>query len=154
MLRFQREIVLAVCCVGLLPAMVAAQSSRWAPVVALPSGVMVRVEDAGGAVRAGQFLRADDQHLTISVAGNALDVSRTSVRRLYRVSDRKVGRYAWRGFIIGATAGASLGAFAARTNKAQWSALMAVGWGTLGATIGAINGLDRDRVLVYEAATS
>jgi len=41
-------------------------------------------------------------------------------------------------------------AVSAETNKAQWSALMAFGWGAIGAAIGAINGMDRDRVLVYE----
>jgi hypothetical protein len=152
---FQRAIALAVCCARLLPMMLAAQSSsQWAPVVALPSGVLVRIEDSAGSVRAGQFLKADDQGLTITVAGRPVDISRTSVRRLYRISERKVRRYAWRGFIIGSAAGATLGAFAARTNKAQWSALMAIGWGTVGATIGAINGLDREPVLIFEGATS
>jgi hypothetical protein len=148
--RFQRAIPLAVCCVWLLPVIVAAQSSQWAAVVALPSGVTVRVEDSAGSVQAGQFLGANDRRLTIAVAGRPMDISRTSVGRLYRISDRKVRRYAWRGFIIGAVAGATLGAFAAHTNKAQWSALMAIGWGMLGATIGSINGLDRDPVLVFE----
>ena len=58
--------------------------------------------------------------------------------------------FALRGLGIGATGGATLGAVA-ETNKAQWSALMALGWGAIGAVIGAVNGLDRDRVLVYEA---
>jgi len=59
-----------------------------------------------------------------------------------------------RGLGIGAAGGATLGAFAAETNKAQWSALMALGWGTVGAAIGAINGLHRDRVLLYDVQTS
>jgi hypothetical protein len=58
------------------------------------------------------------------------------------------------GLGIGAAGGGTLGAFAAETNKALWSALMALGRVTVGVTIGAVNGLHRDHVLLYEVQTS
>jgi hypothetical protein len=152
--RFQDSLAVVMYAIALLPSMVAAQSSQWAPVMALPSGVMVRVQGVADSVQQGRFLHADDDRLTIKVATGPMDIPRTSVRRLYKVSERNVGRYALRGLVIGAAGGATLGALTAQTNKAQWSALMSVGWGTLGAAIGAINGLDRDRVLVYEGPTA
>lgn len=123
----------------------------WTTVVALRSGASVRVESFDGMVQQGQFLRADTDHLTVTVARRPVDIRRAEVRRLYQMSERKFGRFALRGLVIGATGGATLGAVAAETNKAQWSALMALGWGAIGAVIGAINGLNRDGVLVYEA---
>jgi len=105
-------------------------------------------------VQQGEFLGADTDHLTMAVARRPVDIRRAEVRRLYRVSERKVGRFALRGLVIGATGGAILGAVAAETNKAQLSALMALGWGAIGAVIGAITGLNRGRVLLYEAQVS
>jgi len=133
---------------------VAAQPSDWTGVVALPSGVSVWVESSAGKVQLGQFVRADSDHLTITAASRPVEIRRAEVRRLYRLSERHVGRFAMRGLGIGAAGGATLGAFAAETNKALWSALMALGWGAVGATIGAVNGLHRDRVLLYEVQTS
>ena len=130
---------------------IAAPLSDWTTVVTLGSGASVRVESSDGMVQQGQFLGANTDLLTITVAKRRVDIRRAEVRRLYRVSERKVGRFALRGLGIGATGGATLGAVAAETNKAQWSVLMALGWGAIGAVIGAVNGLDRDRVLVYEA---
>ena len=139
------------CWVALLATVVAAPPSDWTTVVTLRSGVLVRVESFAGTVQQGQFLRADSDHLILTVASRPVDIRRADVRRLYRVSERSVGRFALRGLGIGAAGGATLGAVAAETNKAQWSAFMALGWGAVGAAIGAINGMDRDRVLVYEA---
>ena len=148
-----RFVVTVWCWVGVLTIVVAAQPSDWTAVVALRSGASVRVESSAGTVQSGQFLRADSDHLTIAVASRLVDIRRAEVRRLYRISERHVGRFAMRGLGIGAAGGATLGAFAAETNKAQWSALMALGWGTVGAAIGAINGLHRDRVLLYDVQT-
>jgi len=141
------------CCVSFLAIVIAAPLSDWTTVVTLRSGASVRVESSDGMVQQGQFLAADTDHLTITVARRPVDIRRAEVRRLYRVSERKVRRFALRGLGIGATGGATLGAVAAETNKAQWSALMALGWGAIGAVIGAINGTARDRVLLYEAQT-
>jgi len=128
--------------------------SDWAAIVALASGTSVRVESVPGTIQQGQFLSADDEHLTFTVANRPVDMSRAAVRRVHRVSERNTKRFALRGLGIGAAAGGTLGAVTAETNKAPWTALMALGWGAIGATIGAINGLHRDRVLVYESPTS
>ncbi len=149
-----RLVVIVGCWAGVLTIVVAAQPSDWTGVVALPSGVSVRVESSAGRVQSGRFVRADSDHLTITAAGRPVQIPRADVRRLYRISERHVGRYAMLGLGIGAAAGATLGALAAETNKAPWSALMALGWGTVGATIGAVNGLHHDRVLLYEVQTS
>ncbi len=87
----------------------------------------------------------------MTVANRSVDIRREDVRRVHRVSGRNVGRLALRGLGIGAAGGATLGAVATTTNKAQWSAFMALGWGAIGAAIGAISGMHRDRILVYEA---
>jgi hypothetical protein len=149
-----RFVVTVGCWVGVLTIVVAAQPSEWTAVVALRSGASVRVESSAGKVQSGEFVRADSDHLTMTVASRPVDIRRAEVRRLYRISERHVGRFAMRGLGIGAAGGATLGAFAAETNKALWSVLMALGWGTVGATIGAVNGLHRDRVLLYEAQNS
>jgi hypothetical protein len=142
------------CWVGLLASVVAATSSDWTSVISLPDGASVRVESSAGTIDQGQLVRADRDHLTMTVAGRSVDIRREEVRRLYRVSERHVGRFALRGLGIGAAGGATLGAVTAETNKALWSALMALGWGAVGAVIGTVNGLHRDRVLVYEAQAS
>jgi len=149
-----RLVVIVGCSVGVLTVVVAAQPSDWTGVVAPPSGVSVRVESSAGTVQSGRFVRADGDRLTITAASRPVEIRRTDVRRLYRISERHVGRYAMLGLGIGAAGGATLGGLAAETNKALWSALMALGWGTVGATIGAVNGLHRDRVLLYEVQTS
>jgi hypothetical protein len=149
-----RFVVTVGCWVGVLTIVVAAQPSDWTAVVALRSGASLRVESSAGTVQSGEFSSADSDHLTMTVAGRSVDIRRAQVQRLYRLSERHVGRFALRGLGIGAAGGATLGAVAAETNKAQWSALMALGWGAVGAAIGAINGLARDYVLLYEAQTS
>jgi hypothetical protein len=149
-----RFVVTVVCWVGVLTIVVAAQPSDWTAVVALRSGASVRVDSFPGIVQSGQFLRADSDHLTMTVASRSVNIHRAEVWRVYRVSERHVGRFALRGLGIGAAGGATLGAVAAETNKAELSALMALGWGTVGAAIGAINGLHGDRVLLYEVQTS
>ena len=149
-----RFFVVVGCWVGVLTIVVAAQPSDWTAVVALRSDASVRVESSAGKAQSGQFLRADNDHLTMTVATRSVDIQRGEVRRVYQMSERHVGRFTLLGLGIGAAGGATLGAFAAETNKAEWSALMALGWGTVGAAIGAINGLHRDRVLLYEVQTS
>lgn len=114
----------------------------------------MRVESSAGKVQSGQFVRADSDHLTLTAASRPVEIRRADVQRLYRISERHVGRYAMLGLGIGAAGGATLGAFAAETNKALWSALMALGRVTVGVTIGAVNGLHRDHVLLYEVQTS
>jgi hypothetical protein len=97
----------------------------------------VRVESSAGKIQSGQFVRADSDHLTLTAASRPVEIRRADVQRLYRISERHVGRYAMLGLGIGAAGGATLGAFAAETNKALWSALMALGRVTVGVTIGA-----------------
>ena len=132
-----RLVVIVGCWVGVVTIVVAAQPSDWPAVVALPSGVSVRVECLAGKVQSGQFVRADSDHLTLTAASRPVEIRRADVQRLYRISERHVGRYAMLGLGIGAAGGATLGALAAETNKAQWSALMALGRVTVGVTIGA-----------------
>ena len=131
----------------------AAPPSDWTAVAALPPGALVRVESSSEAVQSGKFVGADSRKVTLTVSGRAIDIPRASVRRLYRVLERKVGRSALRGLEIGAAAGATLGAVAAETNKGQISVLLALGWGTVGAVVGALSGVRRDRLLMYEAPT-
>jgi len=91
------------CWVGLLAMVIAAPLSDWTTVVTLGSGASVRVESSDGVVQQGQFLGANTDLLTITVAKRRVDIRRAEVRRLYRVSERKVGRFALRGLGIGAT---------------------------------------------------
>jgi uncharacterized membrane protein len=66
---------------------------------------------------------------------------------------RRTGQKAKRGLIIGAIAGGLVGGLTAESNQGLWSALMAAGWGVIGAVIGASDGFsDRQETLVYLAS--
>ena len=149
-----RRLAVVACLVSLLTVAIEAQPSDWTTVMALRSGQLVRVESSTESVRQGEYLRADSESLTVAVSRRTVTIPRKSVRRIYLVSERNVRRMARCGLLIGAAAGATLGALTAETNKGQWSAFMALGWGAFGAAIGALNGLDRNRVLVFQAPGS
>jgi hypothetical protein len=139
------------CFLAILTGGVAAQSqSDWQAVVALQPGVVLRVETFSRERLRGPLERVDSDHVTLASPKGAVDIPRGSVRRVIQVGNRHVGRYALRGLLIGAAAGGTWGA-TVETNKGKWSALMAVGWGTIGAVIGAVNGLDREQYLWYDS---
>jgi uncharacterized membrane protein len=129
------------------------QSTDWQSVLVLQPGISLDVEPLSGPKRRGQFVGAGSDWLAINISGKTVEVQRASVRRIYVIHERTVGRFAVRGVIVGTIAGAVLGATTAKTDKGQWSALMALGWGAFGALIGSLNGLDRSEELIYQAAT-
>jgi hypothetical protein len=149
-MSFRRSFA-TVCSIFVLETVVIGQPSDWQSVLLLQPGVSLGVELFSGVIRRGQFVEAGSDRLAIRLSGKAIEVPRASVRRLSVIHERTVGRFAVRGAIIGATAGAVLGVTTAKTNKMQWSALMAVGWGAVGAFIGSMNGLASREELIYRA---
>ena len=123
---------------------------EWARVTALEVGVTVQIDTTSQRLR-GTLQSATDAGLYVIASGRPIYTSRSDVRRVVRIGERQVKRYALRGLVIGAAAGTALGATTAETNKGPWTAFMAAGWAGVGALIGAINGLDREEELVYQS---
>lgn len=129
--------------------MPAAAAGDWTFVRALPVGATLDVEH-DGLVSAGAFESADPDRLRVRRDGVALEIPRTSVRRVVqRTRDR--GAAAIRGLIVGAAAGAAQGALLAKTNRVPWMLMLGAVWSGWGASIGALVAPER-RVTIYVAA--
>jgi hypothetical protein len=125
---------------------------RWREVVALPSGSVVRVVDETGRVVTGDLAAATDEEVVVTVKSQRLALPRDRVRRLELRVGRSTGQRAKRGFLIGAAAGAAVAIATVQSNRGAWIPLLAIGWGGVGAAIGAADGHSEWRyALVYEA---
>ncbi len=135
------------------PTRLAGVGSDWATVVGLRTGVQVRVELSSSGRVEGRLARADEHGLTLAHGDAVRAVARADVRRVITVGHRKTEK-AGRGAIIGGVLGGALG-LVAETNRAAWSAILAAGWGAVGALIGAADGfVDREEVVIYAAAAN
>lgn len=124
----------------------------WAAVVALRTGVRVRVELSGSGSVEGRLDRADEHGLTLSDGSALRAVARADARRVITVRHRTAEK-ARRGAIVGGVLGGALG-LVAETNRAAWSAILAAGWSAIGALIGASDGFSESEELVIYATTS
>lgn len=129
---------------------IAQTTDDWMAVVALPPGQNVRV-DAMQQIE-GSVEHADVNGLVLVVRGRRTELPRKTVSRVVAVGSRSVGRHARNGLIIGAVAGAGVGAAAARSNRGEWVALMAIGWGGIGTLIGALEGLKHDDRVIFASS--
>jgi uncharacterized membrane protein len=101
----------------------------------------------------GQITYTDAQRVVLSSADTPFDLSQPTIQRISVIGARKVGQHAQRGLLIGAIAGAVLGASTVQTNRLAWTAMLSAGWASLGALIGAIDGLSsRERTVIFESA--
>ena len=90
------------------------------------------------------------QRFQPTAAGRA--VARADARRVITIRHRRAEK-AGRGAIVGAVLGGALG-LVAETNRAVWSAILAAGWGAVGALIGAADGFFDCEEVVICAATA
>jgi hypothetical protein len=126
----------------------------WDAVKALSAGTTVRIQQSGGRQVEGPVVSVDDAAIAILASGKTFSFDRQSVQQIDRLL-RPVSKRAGLGLLIGASGGAVLGYSTAETNRGLWTALMAAGWGAVGALIGAVDGLRaHDYRLVYHETCS
>jgi hypothetical protein len=126
-------------------------SYDWPSVMRLERGSAVRVEDVAGADMVGTLVGVTSDGVTVSQRSGSQTVLRPSVQRI-SLRQRQTATKAWRGWLVGTIAGTVLGAIVPETNRLPWAVFMGVGWGAIGAGIGASDGyFDRRESLVYQA---
>lgn len=121
-------------------------------VVSLPLGTQVRITNLAGRRLMGVLEGATPEVLLVRVEQRTERLQRSDVARIERLAGRAVGGRAKRGFLIGAVVGVAIGTFAVESNRGVWIPALSLGWGAVGAAVGAIEGAGgRDYVVVYEA---
>lgn len=124
----------------------------WESVVSLPLGAEVRVTDPTGRRLVGVLEAATPEALWVRVGQQTERLERPAVVQVERRARGTVGGRAKRGFLIGAAAGVAIGTFGVKSNRGVWIPALSLGWGAVGAAVGAIEGAGgRDYVVVYEA---
>jgi hypothetical protein len=125
---------------------------RWAAMLSVAEGTRLEVQNRGGQTVSGSLRSADRDRLVVVVADSPVELVRPSVVSVVRLGDKTIGKNARRGFLIGATLGATQGALTVETNRAAWMLALAAGEGAIGALIGAFHGSRaRERTLLYRA---
>lgn len=149
--RFLRLALAAITVAGSPPAALAQQG--WELVKALPRGGKLIVERKDKTRIKGRFDSASDTILTVSSAGQASDLDRQNVTRIYRVGRKSAAGPVLAGAAIGAIPGAVLGkVIAPETGDANAAAAAAFVVG-IGAGVGLLVwALHHPRVLLYDAA--
>lgn len=133
-------------------------SQGWAAVRALTPGTKLKVQTKGGAAVEGVLAEVSETALRLSREGGPVELERASIRKVYRVGGRSVGKATLVGLGVGAGAGAAVGAGVAAggTHESGEAGLPVLVFGAGGAIVGALTGLvtglsGRERVLVYES---
>lgn len=128
------------------------EPERWTAVLAVPEGTLLAVDNRAGVTTSGSLRSADADRLVLTTEAEPVELLRSSIVRVFRLGAKKTGKYARRGFLVGAVIGATQGALTVETNKAAWILGLAAAEGSIGALIGAIHGSGtRERTLIYEA---
>lgn len=139
----------------------AAGSTReWAAVKAVPVGEKLRVEQKNGERIEGRLRSVDDTTLTLDRGKNVIELSRDSIKKVYRLIRRSTGKSVGRstgigaaiGFGVGAATGVALGTYEDLETTGLVALLGTAGAG-IGAGIGAIAGAlgsKHKKALVYE----
>jgi len=127
-------------------------SDDWSAVTRLATGTSLRVEVSAEPSTTGRLVSVQGNQVTISSGSWQRTFLRPEIRRVVLVQ-RRTGEKAKRGLVIGAIAGALVGGLTTESNQGSWAAVMAAGWGAIGAVIGASDGFfDREETLVYLAS--
>lgn len=109
------------------------------------------MDTTGDGVVSGRLVRVTNDALAIWQGASDRTLARPEVRRVVLVR-RQTSNGAARGLAIGGIAGALVGGLATESNRAPWAFVMALGWGAIGAAIGASSGSSHRReTVVYEA---
>jgi uncharacterized protein YcfJ len=124
----------------------------WERVARVPVGTALKVEDRSGTVTEGWFASTEADRVTLQRRTGHVAIPRTDVKRI-TAPHRQTASGAKRGFKIGAVAGGLVGGLATRSNRPAWAAFLALGWGAIGALIGAVDGAQNvDDVVIYDGA--
>ena len=152
----------------MLPTISVAQSQggdAWSALRAFRPGQKVDVKLKDGKSTSGEFVSVTDTVLTLSREGKPIDVKKAEAFRIYRVSEKHVGKSTLIGTAVGAGVGAVVGAtvkdcplFGPPSSCSRPSAAYVVGGAIVfaipGTAVGLILGLVRgNRELLYEATT-
>jgi hypothetical protein len=125
------------------------QRQRWDALRAIPLNTELRVLDDRDRLVDGRLAILADDGITIRTSAGEVVLPRTSVRRIERLYTSSRARRAKIGFLIGAAAGAAVGATAVQSNRGPWILMLGGGWGGIGAAIGAASKPSRRAVVVY-----
>jgi hypothetical protein len=144
-----QQAVVIVACWLLASSIGYAQSDNWNAVTALAPGTRLRVELARGQTADGILKVVDDLQLTLE---RKVPAPRAAVRKVKRLGLPRTREFAKWGLLIGAVTGASLAYATVERSKGAWALLQSVGWGSIGAAIGATEGAQSPRLtMVYRA---
>ena len=126
-----------------------AQSNDWNTVRALPAGTHLVIELSVRHRLHGVLQGVDDATLTIE---KYPPVARADIQRIAQLGDPQIGRSAKWGFLTGAAGGVTLGYVTAQGSKGTWALLQGIGWSSVGALIGAIDGAQsRKEMVIYSS---
>src|SRR5260370_1468295 len=82
------------------------KDDQWNAVMALPAETDIEVQSVSGDVIRAHFQFASQVRLMVDADGQALDLPHSGVQSITVVGHRLTARDAWRGFLLGARAGA------------------------------------------------
>lgn len=129
-----------------------ASGDGWQNVLALAVGAELEIQLRSGRTTRGRFASARPAEMTITAGGRSQTLGNDEIARVVSLGTHKGRHFAGRGFVIGAIAGGVWGSVATRSHRAAWSVMLAGGWGTIGAIIGAVDGAARrERTVVWQA---
>ena len=155
----------------MLPTISVAQSQggdAWSALRAFRPGQKVDVKLKDGKSTSGEFVSVTDTVLTLSREGKPIDVKKAEAFRIYRVSEKHVGKSTLIGTAVGAGVGAVVGATvkdcplfgpppssSCSRPSAGYVVSGAIVFAIPGTAVGLILGLVRgNRELLYEATTN
>ena len=143
----QKAVSVSIC--WLLASSMGYAQSDWSSVTALSPGTRLRIESVRAGDAKGLLLAVDDGQLTLRGKPPA---ARADIRKVEQLGDRQTGRFAKRGFLVGAVLGGTIGYFRVESSKGLFAAWLTVNYGFWGAVIGAIDGAQsRERTIVSRA---
>lgn len=134
-------------------------NTNWAILQSIPPGQLTLVKTASGKSLKGQFQRATDSALELSVNGKAVGFQPAEVSRIYVLRGRHILKGALIGAAVGGGAGAGIGAIGGRENNkgfniigqgAEVGICAAIGTIAGGLTGLAIGSSKNKKELVYE----
>lgn len=132
---------------------------EWAAVIAQPPGTRLSIRLKTGKSIEGTVNSVSETALQMMKGNTRIDLDRSEIKRIYRVTGRQTGKSTLIGLGIGAGAGVAVGGVVAATDGPTESGeghLPIAIIGAVGAVIGTVTGFltglrGRKKVLIYEA---
>lgn len=124
-------------------------TAAWSNVLDLQPGTQVRIDLHPGGQVDGRVRTVTESGVDLTAITGRRSVNRADISRITTLH-RRTAQKAKRGALVAGVLGTALSVLAADSPDFDFSALVAVGWITIGAGIGASDGyFDRDEVVVY-----